>query len=117
MDQSAIIAGGSWIFVGAVCIAVSIPLVMGRIPPNHFYGVRLPQSFKSEQAWYAINRYGGRRLIVWSIPMILAGAVCMFLPLREHATWAIIVSFAPIVFVLIAVLEMWRFARRYDRNG
>lgn len=37
------------------------------------YGVRIPQSMESEENWYVINRYGGKCLIGWSIPVLLIG--------------------------------------------
>jgi uncharacterized membrane protein len=34
---------------------------------NHWYGVRIPASFASEEAWFEINYYGGRLLLVWGL--------------------------------------------------
>jgi uncharacterized membrane protein len=47
--------------------------VFNKIPPNHLYGFRLKKAFESEQNWYAINQYGAKVLIVWSVVMIAAG--------------------------------------------
>jgi uncharacterized membrane protein len=58
---------------GILIIAVSIPLVFNKIPPNHIYGFRLKKAFESEQNWYAINQYGAKVMIVWSCIMIAAG--------------------------------------------
>ena len=113
MDAVAITVGISWTLAGLVVIGLAVPLARGWIGPNRLYGVRLPESFRSDDAWYAINRYGGRRLILWAVPMVAAGAGCFFLPLQAHPALALAAGLAPLVFILIPVLQVWRFARRY----
>ena len=113
MDPVAITVGTSWTVAGLLCIGLSIPLVRGRIGRNGFYGVRFPESFQSDEAWYAINRFGGKRLIVWSIPLIAVGIVSFFLPLRSHVGLTLTLGFAPLAFIVIPAIESWRFARRY----
>ena len=63
------------IFLGtATLIAVlSIPLILRKIPMNHFYGVRFPQSYKSIANWYEINHIGGLTLLIATIPIYIAG--------------------------------------------
>jgi hypothetical protein len=39
-------------------ILVSIPLVLGLIPRNGFYGIRVREEFASDASWYAVNRLG-----------------------------------------------------------
>src|SRR4051812_28405941 len=113
MDAVAITIGISWTLAGLLCIGLAIPLVRGRVGRNSFYGVRFPQSFQSDDAWFAINRFGGKRLMVWSVPLIAIGIICFFLPLQSHIGLTLAMGFAPLIFVLIPVFEAWRFARRY----
>lgn len=58
------------IFLGAVTIFICIPLILGWIPPNRWYGVRFPESFTSNENWYRINRLGGALLAIWGVTMI-----------------------------------------------
>jgi hypothetical protein len=113
MDAVAMIVGTSWTVLGLLCVVLAVPLVRGHVRPNAFYGVRFPESFQSDEAWFAINRYGGRRMMLWSIPIVAVGIASFFLPLRTHPGLALTLGFAPLVFVLIPVLEVWRFARRF----
>jgi uncharacterized membrane protein len=112
MDAIAITIGISWTVSGLLCIALAIPLVRRQVGRNAFYGVRFPQSFASDDAWLAINRYGGKRLIVWSIPLIVIGITSFFLPLRSRTGLTLVLGFAPVIVVLIPVLEAWRFAKK-----
>lgn len=59
--------------VALLLAGLSIPLIMRKVPMNSIYGVRFPQSFKSSDAWYEINEYGGKALLISSIPILLSG--------------------------------------------
>ena len=56
-------------------LALSIPLFLGKVPMNHFYGVRFRQSFKSDQNWYEINRYGAKVMALFTIPIYIAASI------------------------------------------
>ncbi len=53
--------------------AICIPLVKRKIRMNPWYGVRIPKSFESEENWYNINAYGGKRMILWALLPALVG--------------------------------------------
>jgi len=116
MDAVAITIGISWTICGLICIGLSIPLIRGRVGRNAVYGVRFPQSFESDEAWFAINRFGGKRLAVWSIPLTLVGIVSFFLPLKSHPGLTLVLGFAPLVFIVIPVFQSWRFAQRMTKR-
>jgi SdpI/YfhL protein family len=116
MDMISITVGASWLFTGLLIIGLAIPLVRGRIGRNGWYGIRLPESFRSDEAWYAINRFGAKRMIAWAIPLIFVGLVSVFLPLQQHARLAMFLGFAPLIFILVPALQAWRFARHYGAN-
>ena len=58
--------------VGILFIALSIPLINRRIPPNHLYGFRVPAAFASEQVWYDINEYSARMMRRTGIVVLIA---------------------------------------------
>jgi hypothetical protein len=113
MDTVAITIGSSWILTGLLCFLLSLPLIRGQVGRNSFYGARFPESFQSDEAWFAINRHGGKQLAISSIPLVVIGLISFFLPLQSHAGLTLALGFMPIVFILIPALETWRFARRY----
>ena len=55
-------------------IFVSVPLVLGLIPRNGFYGIRVREAFASDASWYAINRLGSIALIGASVVWMVAAA-------------------------------------------
>lgn len=114
MDPVAITVGLSWVFLSVLCIALAVPLMRGKVPPNAAYGMRIPASFRSEAAWFAINRFGGRQLALWAVPMLLVGVVSLFLPLKSHTALTLALGFAPLIFVLIPLALTLRFAKRFE---
>jgi hypothetical protein len=71
-------------------------------------------AFRSDDAWFAINRYGGKRMALWSIAQITSGIAAFFVPKQGSPFRTIVLGIVPLLFVLIPAVESWRFARRYD---
>jgi uncharacterized membrane protein len=47
-------------FIPSLLISViAIPLVLGVIPRNHWYGIRTAQTLSDERVWLRSNRFGG----------------------------------------------------------
>ena len=63
------------ILPGILFILMSKPLILGKIPPNNIFGVRIPPSFESEAAWIQINAFGGKtlRLLGFALVMLFFG--------------------------------------------
>ena len=111
MDSLNLSIGLPQIATGFLLMVVARPLVQGRIKPNHWYGVRIAKAFESEANWYAINRFGGQRLIVWSWVIVAAGILNLFLPLRSGDALTMLAALFPAIIVMIPTLEIMRFAK------
>ncbi|HKI97484.1 MAG TPA: SdpI family protein [bacterium] len=46
-----------------VLIVANVPLVLGVVPPNRWYGFRLPGARFDPALWYELNAMGGRFFI------------------------------------------------------
>ena len=64
--------------VGLLFIALSIPLIQERVPPNSFYGFRTARSLSDPKIWYAINRMSGVDLLIAGA-LISLGSVAMLI--------------------------------------
>lgn len=113
MNPVAITIGLGWSIAGLVSIGAALPLLQGKVGRNALYGVRFPQSFQSDNAWFAINCYGAKRMILWALPMIAAGIAAFWLPRQASPLVVLICGFAPLLCVVIPVIDTWLFARRY----
>ncbi len=112
MNETNLILGFVNIFAGMLIIALSIPLLKGKIKMNSLYGVRFAKSFESESHWYKINRYGAKQMILWAVFIVLVGIMAFFLPLQENSPLTFAVAFAPAILVLIPCVQSYRYAKR-----
>jgi hypothetical protein len=65
---------------GFLLAGVSVPLILGRIPPNGLYGFRVRKTMEHPEIWYPVNKYGGQRLLLSSVQLILAAIGLTFIP-------------------------------------
>ncbi|MEG9295196.1 SdpI family protein [Mangrovibacillus sp. Mu-81] len=86
-------------------IGLNIPLLMGKIKMNHFYGMRIGKSFYSDELWYKINKFGAKRFIIWSIPLLIVGVISIFLdPFSEPLS--IFLTFMPCLIIIIPTIQV-----------
>ncbi|HEX5431511.1 MAG TPA: SdpI family protein [Bryobacteraceae bacterium] len=64
-------------------ICVCIPMALGMVPPNGFYGFRTEKTLSSPKVWYPANRACGWFMIAGEL---LAIGFSLFL-LRMHPDW------------------------------
>jgi hypothetical protein len=101
------------VFCGILFIVISLPLFRGSIPMNRFYGFRISKAFASDANWYAINKYGAKVLILWSIVMIASGVLFLFLGLPSPLPGLI-----PLVICTVAAIgQTLRFAGQLKNSN
>jgi len=62
-------------FIPAILMLLfCIPLVLGLVPRNRFYGIRTLKTLAEENYWYRANRYGGWVLVLSSLIYLLVAA-------------------------------------------
>lgn len=59
----------SWVLGASavVLIGIAVPLILRSVPPNRFYGFRVPATLNDERLWYDVNARAG-------VDMLLVGA-------------------------------------------
>jgi hypothetical protein len=111
MDTTSIILGICNLLVGALIIGLHVPFLYDKVKMNPLYGMRFKQSFESEEKWYAINRYGARQMIRWSVFVLAVGLATFFIPLDDRPALAMGLAFVPLV-VVIPAIQSYRFAKQ-----
>jgi hypothetical protein len=65
---------------GLLVTALSVPMILGKIPPNGLYGFRVKKTMENPEIWYPVNAYSGKWLLATSLMMILAAVGFYFVP-------------------------------------
>jgi uncharacterized membrane protein len=63
---------------------LAIPMALGFVPPNRYYGFRTAKSMASADVWYRANRICGWCLVVAAIAAIAHNALF----LTHHPDWS-----------------------------
>lgn len=100
-----------FVFLGGFVFALCLPVMLGRVPMNRYYGIRVPQSYRSDGDWYAINRYGGRQMLIYAVLVAGVGVGILFVPLRPGRVWFWAIVLAPLFLLVPPLVSIVRFAR------
>ncbi|RMD62291.1 SdpI family protein [Candidatus Parcubacteria bacterium] len=97
------------LILGVLFIVLAIPLIRRRVPPNHWYGLRVPATFAHERVWYEANARMGRDLLVLGILVIALGALLYG---ATMPAWLSVLLWSAFVLsgVIFVTVRSWRFA-------
>jgi len=54
-------------WLGILLAALAIPMALGRVPRNRWYGYRTPRTLADDRTWDVVNRVSGKGLVVGGI--------------------------------------------------
>ena len=57
---------------GLLLIALSIPMIRGRVKPNWIYGFRVRKTIENPDIWYPANAYAGKWLLGCGVMTVVA---------------------------------------------
>jgi len=98
---------------GLILVGVGFPLMRRRVPPNHWYGVRIPSTLADEHTWYAVNERCGRDLIVVGTAVVLVALVAPIVLPHWRPEWrALLVAVVLIAGLVAMTIRAIRHARR-----
>ena len=105
-----------FVAIGLLSIVIGLPLARRRVPPNRWYGLRLPATFADEYVWYETNAAGGRDLMV--LGAIVAGVALILTQLAtlSAAQYAGLCSGVFVVGSSAMMVRGWRLANRLLRE-
>jgi uncharacterized membrane protein len=95
-----------------VLIFASLPLVQGKVKPNPWYGVRLPETMDNPELWYKANKYGGQLMTIVGLLILAATIGAYFAPHISMLTYVEICGGVTTFGVLIAAFVIYRFVQK-----
>jgi hypothetical protein len=94
-----------YILVGILLIVLGTPLVLGMIPPNSWYGIRLP-GYATPDKWYRLNHRGGLVLVLLGILFTAAGVAMNWITMADQTRILLAVLIFPAI-VMAAILGVF----------
>jgi hypothetical protein len=67
-----------FVISGTLLVILSVPMILGKIPPNGLYGFRVKKTMENPDIWYPVNAYSGKWLLVVGLGLALAAVGLFF---------------------------------------
>lgn len=103
------------IFAGCALLiaALSIPLILGRIPPNELYGFRTERTVRDPAVWYPANRHSGWQLLYAAMAQLVVLVVVWLMADRiAQETAAIVLVSTLLGTVVVAAVRSFLHLRQ-----
>jgi uncharacterized membrane protein len=101
---------------GLLLTALSVPMILRRVPPNPLYGFRVPSTLRDPVLWYAANRYAGWRLALTGILTVIASIAFFRVPglSLDNYAWACLAVVG--LGLGLSLLQAFFFLRRFRKS-
>lgn len=111
MEMEAVyVALASCAGVAVILIAISIPMYLGKIKRNNWYGFRTPKTLSSDEIWYPANKDSARNFIYGGVLILISALILYFLRTAlPPSTSVIIMSAVTLVVIIGAVIKSFIF--------
>jgi uncharacterized membrane protein len=91
--------------VSVLMIVTSIPMILGKVPPNPIYGFRTRKTLSDPEIWYDVNAYAGKLTFIWGVVMAAAVFVLeriqgMGVEFYANAFLALVLGIGAVVMIL-----------------
>ena len=104
-------------FTGLLLAALSIPLILGKIGPNPWYGFRVKKTLNDPAVWYPATAYAGKRLFVVGLVGSLFALLFYFIPKIDLNTYAIGCAVVTVGGLIVAVIQSFLYLRTLPSNS
>ena len=69
-----------YIVAGILLILLAIPLYLGKIKPNVWYGFRIRKTLENPEIWYPVNKVGAGWMMASGVVTVLTALGLSFIP-------------------------------------
>ncbi len=101
------IAGAIPLVVGALFVVIGV--LMPRVRPNWFIGIRTPWTLSSDRVWERSHRVGG--------PLLVLGGLCIAASALARGEWSLALMLAGVVGSSVAAIGYSYWAWRQETRG
>jgi hypothetical protein len=102
-----------YLLLGGLLALIHVPLLLGKIGPNPWYGFRVKKTLDDPAAWYAANRFAAWRMLVAAgFFMGVAAGTYLLLPRLGLAPYALTCLAALVLGTAVTIVQTIRYLRR-----
>ena len=90
---------------GLILVGLAIPLIMGKIGQNPWYGFRVRRTLSDPVVWYAVNAYSAKWLLAVGIVNVVAAVVLYYVPDIDVAVYASSCGVIAVAGIIVALIQ------------
>jgi uncharacterized membrane protein len=94
---------------GALLALLSLPMILGKIPPNGLYGFRVKKTMENPDIWYRVNTYSGKWLLCIGVVTILTAAGLYLVPGIPENLYAYAILAIWVIVFSVAIIKSARY--------
>ena len=98
-----------YVISGLVLVIISIPMILGKIKPNLFYGFRVQATLEDPEIWYAVNRYFSKFLLITGLGVMVGSIALYFIPGISVDAYALACLGIFLAFFIPAMTLSWKY--------
>lgn len=99
--------------IPALFFAIGLPLALGWVPPNRWYGYRTAATLADPGIWYSVNRTGGLAMMAAGVLAGLANVILLLCfgdgPPEPVSSW---ISLQSAGWGILSMIPPWLHSRR-----
>ncbi len=99
-----------------VLIGWSIPLIRRMVPPNHWYGFRVPRTLRDPIVWYEANAYSGKCLVGAGLAILIGSGSLYAVAVLDGPSYATACAVVALGALAVAVILSFRFLGRLPES-
>src|SRR4051812_21870756 len=104
-----------FVLEGLLLAGLSLPLILGKVGPNRWYGFRVRQTLDDPAVWYPVNAFAAKGLLCVGLGTSLVAALLYLVPGMDIALYASIVAGFVLTGVAASLVLSFRYLRRFPR--
>ena len=105
-----------FVISGLLIIGLAVPLILRKVPPNIWYGFRLPSTVNNPEIWYPANEYSAWRILWMGVSVIVAGIVGFAIPGMTAETYGLSIVVVIITGLIITLTQSLLYLRRLKQS-
>ena len=102
---------GMYVSLSLLLAIISIPMILGKIKPNPFYGFRVQAALEDQEIWYAVNKYFAKFLLITALGMLVGSIALYFVPGLSLDTYALACLGIFLAFFVPAMTLSWKYMK------
>jgi uncharacterized membrane protein len=97
-----------YLIVGTAMVALSIPLIRGRVGPNSWYGFRVKRTLDNPAIWYPANRYAACHLLALGIAIVVTAILLCLLPQITFVPYALSMLAVTMIGLAVSMIRSFK---------